>query len=145
MQLVQIRRQWRYLFLVVGPVTGELHWDWIPSMSKEHTLSALLKHRERSDIRTLVWDGAGSHRSKKICSVEGISSIVQPPYSPELNPVETVFKEVRRWTDGRIYESIEEKSAAVDAFLLELASDPSRVKSLCGWKWITEAARDLPT
>ena len=144
-QLIQIRRQWRYLFLVVGPVTGELHWDWIPSMSKEHTLSALLKHIERSDIRTLVWDGAGSHRSKDICSVEGISSIVQPPYSPELNPVETVFKEVRRWTDGRIYESIEEKIAAVDAFLLELASDPSRVKSLCGWKWITEAARDLPT
>lgn len=140
-QPIQIRRQWRYLFLVVGPVTGELHWDWIPSMSKEHTLSALLKHKERSDIRTLVWDGAGSHRSKDIRSIEGISSIVQPPYSPELNPVERVFEEVRRWTDGIVYKSIEEKMAAVDAFLLELASDPSLVKSLCGWKWITEAAR----
>ena len=104
-------------------------------------MSALLKHREESDIRTLVWDGAGSHRSKDIRSVEGIISIVQPSYSPELNPVERVFEEVRRWTEGRVYESMEEKIVAVDSFLHELASDPKRVRSLCGWKWITDAVR----
>ena len=71
-------------------------------MSKENTQEAILKHREQSAIRTLVWDGAGSHRSKDIRSIEGITSIVQPPYSPELNPVERVFEEARRWTDGII-------------------------------------------
>ena len=64
---------------------------------------------------------------------------------PELNPVETVFNDIRRWTEGRIYESKDENIAAVDAFLLKLSSDPSRVKSLCGWKWMTVAARDLST
>lgn len=140
-QPVQIRRQWAYLFLVVGPVSGELYWDWMSKMTTEETVEALLRHRERSSINTLVWDGAGSHRSKDVRSIEGITSIVQPPYSPELNPVERVFEEVRRWTDGKIYESIEEKITAVDAFLHELASDPKRVRSLCGWKWITDAVR----
>ena len=144
-QLVQIRRQWRYLFAAVNPITGELHWTWIDSMSKENTVEALSEIRERSDLRTLVWDGAGSHRSKDVRSVEGIDSIVQPPYSPELNPTERIFQEVRRWTDGRVYESIEEKMSAADDFMRGLASDPRRVKSLCGWKWITEAARGLPT
>ena len=143
-QLVQIRKQWRYLFAAVNPITGELHWTWIDSMSKENTIEALSEIRERSDLRTLVWDGAGSHRSKEVRRVEGISSIVQPPYSPELNPVERIFQEVRRWTDGRVYESIEEKMSAADVFMRGLASDPRRVKSLCGWRWIREAARDLP-
>ena len=52
---------------------------------------------------------------------------------------------MRRWTDSRVYESIQEKMSAADDFMRGLAANPSRVKSLCGWKWIVEAARDLPT
>ena len=144
-QLVQIKRQWRYLFAAVNPITGELFWTWIDSMSKENTVEAVSVIGERSDLRTLVWDGAGSHRSKEVRGIEDITSIVQPPYSPELNPVERLFQEVRRHTDGRVYKSIEEKMSAVDDFMRGLASDPRRVKSLCGWKWITEAVSDLPT
>ncbi|MCY4578119.1 MAG: IS630 family transposase [Chloroflexi bacterium] len=144
-QLTQIRRQWKYLFAAVNPITGALYWNWIDSMSKENTVEALSKIRERSDIRTLVWDGAGSHRSHDVRSIEGIDSITQPPFSPELNPVERLFQEVRRWTDGRVYESIEEKMSVADDFLRGLASDPKRVQSLCGFEWIKKAVRDLPT
>lgn len=144
-QVVQIRRQWRYLFVVVNPITGQLYWAWVDSMSKEHTLEALSEIQEQRDLRTLVWDGAGSHRSKEVREIEGITSIIQPPYSPELNPVERIFQEVRRHTDGRGYESIEEKMSAVDDYIRGLASDPSEVISLCGWEWITKAVRDLPT
>ena len=144
-QLVQIRRQWKYLFAAVNPITGELHWTWIDSMSKENTVEALSEIRERSELRTMVWDGAGSHRSKDVRSIEGVNSIVQPPFSPELNPTERVFQEVRRWTDGRVYESIEEKMSAADDFMRGLASDPKRVQSLCGFEWIKKAVHNLPT
>ena len=50
-----------------------------------------------------------------------------------MNPVERVFEEVRRWVEGRVYGSIEEKVAAVNACLSGLESDPERVKSLVGW------------
>ena len=33
----------------------------------------------------------------------------KPAYSPELNPAEPVFEEVRRWVEGRVYGSVEEK------------------------------------
>jgi transposase len=143
-QLVQIRRHWKYLFAVVNPITGELFWTWIDSMSKENTVAALSEIRKRTDLQTLVWDGAGSHRSKDVVGFDGINSIVQPTFSPELNPVERIFQEVRRWTDGRVYESIEEKMSATDIYMRGLAGDPRRVKSLCGWDWIVEAVRDLP-
>ena len=51
-------------------------------------------------------------------------------YSPELNPAERVFKEVRRWVEGRIQGSMEEKLEAVNAYLRELESDSGRVRSL---------------
>jgi hypothetical protein len=35
------------------------------------------------------------------------------PYSSELNPAKRVFAEVRRWVEGRRYERIEAKKAAV--------------------------------
>ncbi len=70
----------------------------------------------------LVWDGARGHRAEKVERV-GLPTIVQPPYSPELNPAERVFQEVRRWVEGRIYRSIEDKMEAVNAYLRELESD----------------------
>ena len=46
-----------------------------------------------------------------------MTTVVQPAYSPELNPAERVFEEVRRWVEGRVYGSIEEKVEAVNAYL----------------------------
>ena len=64
----------------------------------------------------------------------GMPTIVQPPYSPELNPAERVFQEVRRCVEGRVYEMCGREDEAVDAYLNELESDPGRVRSLTAWK-----------
>ena len=61
-----------------------------------------------------------------------------------MNPAERVFQEVRRWVEGRVYESIEEKVKAVDAYLSELESDPERVRSLAAWDWIEDNVQRLP-
>ena len=101
-------------------------WSWIESMKSVAIAEAVDGLKHHSDIEALVWDGARGHRSEVVRSV-GLPTIVQPPYSPELNPAERVFQEVRRWVEGRVYESLEEKVKAVDAYLSELESDPERV------------------
>ena len=68
-----------------------------------------------------------------------------PPYSPELNPAERVFQEIRRRTEGRVYDTVADKQAAADAYLVRLAADPDRVRRLCGWPWLTDALDRLPT
>jgi hypothetical protein len=52
--------------------------------------------------------------------------------------------QVRRHVEGRIYATLADKVAAVNAFLDELDADPARVRSLCGWDWITAAIASLP-
>ena len=121
-QRLQMVYEWRYLFLVVDGRKGKLYWSWINSMKADM-------------MAAVVWDGAPSHRDKFVRGL-GLPLIGLPPYSPELNPAERVFEEVRRWIEGKVYPSLEDKIAAVAAYLTHLESDPDRVRALCGWDWI---------
>ena len=142
-QRLQLEYEWKYLFLVVDYARGKLEWTWMDSMSSAMVLRAVLSVKRHTDVRALVWDGAGSHRSELVRSVEGVRTILQPAYSPELNPAERVFEEVRRWVEGRVYGSLEEKMAAVNECLSRLESDSERVKSLVSWKWIRRNVQGL--
>ena len=142
-QRVQLVYKWMYLFLVVDVRRGRLLWSWIDSMKSAAIAAAVDGLKHHSDMEALVWDGARGHRGEMVRSV-GLTTIVQPPYSPELNPAERVFQEVRRWVEGRIYGGIEEKMEAVDAYLGELESDPGWVRSLTAWNWIEHSTRRLP-
>ena len=143
-QRVQTVYEWRYLFCVVDGRRGKLLWNWIDSMKSERIAEAVNGLKYGTDVGALVWDGAAGHRSR-LMETAGLPTIVQPAYSPELNPAERVFEEVRRWVEGRVYGSIEEKVEAVNAYLRELESDPRRVRSLAGWDWIGEAVQSLPS
>jgi hypothetical protein len=70
--------------------------------------------------------------------------VEQPAGSPELNPAERIFEELRRLIEGRLYDTIEAKMAAVEAARVSLAADPQRVRRLAGWAWIVESCQAFP-
>jgi len=79
------------------------------------------------------------HEGKAVGEV-GLRRVYQPP----LNPAERVFAEVRRWVEGRRYERIEAKQAAVEAVLRRLEAE-GKVSSLVGWRYIRQALNALPS
>ena len=46
-------------------------------------------------ITALILDGAASHRSENVDVPENITLIGLPPYSPQLNPIENLWKVMR--------------------------------------------------
>lgn len=71
----------------------------------------------------LVWDGHPVHKSRRVAdkveSYEGrLRLYLLPPYSPELNPGEGVWREVKSYRLGRagIFSFAEMKSMALGAF-----------------------------
>jgi hypothetical protein len=94
-------------------------------------------------VKGVVWDHAAFHKAKVVGEV-GLRRIYQPPYSPELNPAERVFEEVRRWVEGRRYERIEAKKAAVEEVLRRLEAE-GKVSSLVGWRYIRQILNALPS
>jgi transposase len=143
-QPLQLVYEWLYLFLAVDVEKGKLHWSWIDSMKADMMAAAVNGLKQQSEVAALVWDGAPSHGDELVRGL-GLPLIKLPPYSPELNPAERVFEEVRRWIEGRVYNSIQDKVGAVDAFLTKLESDPHQVRALTCWGWIDEAIQILPT
>jgi transposase len=125
---------WSYLALAVDGVMGKLWWQWIPNMKKA-SIQMVVETWQKEGVAALVWDRAPSHRAQVVRAV-GLPLIEQPAYSPELNPAERVFEELRRAVEGRVYGSIDKKIAAVEAALEDLAATPERVQSLAGWSWI---------
>jgi transposase len=136
-QRLQLRYQWRYLLAAVDPRVGTLWWGWVASM-KAAELPRLLGWLREQGVEAIVWDSAPSHRDATVRAV-GLPLISLPPYSPELNPAERLFEEVRRQVEGRVYATLDDKADAVDAYLDQLDADPARVRSLCGWDWLTTA------
>lgn len=139
---VQVRSVWRYLALAVDP-TGHLRWRWRARFRKEPIAETIAAWRD-DGVGALVWDSAPSHTAKLVRAV-GRPLVALPPYSPELNPAERVFEELRRAVEGLIYADIGQKMAVVDALLAALAADPARLRRLVGWDWITAALAQLPT
>lgn len=141
-QRLQLAYAWRSLFLAVDGRAGTLHWCWITSLGAEATLAAVGGLRQATDLAALVWDGASSHRDQSVQAL-GLPLISLPPYSPEINPAERIFQELRRATEGRVYATLDDKIAAVEAEFATLDADPVRIRSLAGWAWIEAAVPRL--
>jgi transposase len=142
-QRLQLQYEWRYLFLAVDSRAGKLYWCWNASMAADEVLGAVGGLQEIGAVSALIWDGAPSHRDEDVRGL-GLTLIGLPPYSPELNPAERVFEELRRATEGKVYATLDEKAAAVEGRLRELEADPERVRSLADWDWIKDAVNRLP-
>jgi transposase len=138
-QRVQVEYRWRYLLLAVAPLTGEVRWAWIDRMRQEYLRPVLAAW----ELAGVVWDGAPSHKGKQIAELE-TTRIALPSYSPELNPAERVFEEIRARVEGAVYASLDVKQAEAERYLQELQDHPERVKQLCRWAWIDAALTRLP-
>ena len=140
-QKVQLERQWAYLALAVDVRTGTLTWCWMENMKGE-SIAQALRQWQAEGIEAVVWDGARGHRAQ-VVQEAGVTRIQQPPYSPELNPVERVFLEIRRQVEGQVYDTLKAKKRTVEAVLEDLAAHPQKVKRLTCWSWIADAFQNL--
>ncbi len=138
-QRMQIVFHWSYLVLAVDVLRGELHWGWSQGMKQQQLVPIL----EQWPMDGVVWDGASSHRGKLMGQV-GFARILLPAYSPELNPAERVFEEVRRQVEGRVYPSLRAKKDSIDHLLRQLKADKTRLERLIRWDWVQQAMVQLP-
>lgn len=80
-------------------------------------------------------DGAGWHKSDKLIFPENIRIIIQPAYSPELNPIEKLWQYIKDHTiKNRIFKTLRELEDKVCKFVQTLT--PDIIKSVCGVNYI---------
>jgi transposase len=141
-QKLELKYEWRYLTLAVDVMQGQLRWKWTPNMKKE-TVREVVEEWQGTGVEALVWDRAPGHGAKIVAAV-GLPLVKQPPASPELNPAERVFEELRREVEGEVYGTIENKMRVVEQEPEAMAASPERVQRLTGWSWIHDTLARLP-
>lgn len=131
----------RYLFSAVSPLTGEsFHLTSIAGFDSDAAYVFLteLKKQHLYEMVILVWDNAPCHRPQIHREIEGLIILFLPPYSPELNPTERFFEELRKATANQIFKTIEDQEVAIEAKLNALTGDVEAMKQLLGYDWILE-------
>jgi putative transposase len=91
-------REYRYAFGVVEPQTGESFFLVLPSCNTMcmNIFLAELSKAYSDDYILLGADGASWHRSKGLVIPDNIEIFQLPPYTPEMNPIEQIWKEIRK-------------------------------------------------
>ena len=91
-------REYRYAYGAVEPLTGESCFLIMPYCNTE-CMNLFLKElsaQYSEDMILLCCDGAAWHTSKTLQVPENIVLFFLPPYTPEMNPIEQIWKEIRK-------------------------------------------------
>ncbi len=91
-------REYRYAYGAVEPYTGNSFFLVMP-YSNTDCMNVFLRELSKEypdDIILLACDGAAWHKSKTLVVPENIRIFHIPPATPEMNPIEQIWKEIRK-------------------------------------------------
>ena len=91
-------REYRYAYGAVEPLTGESCFLILPYCNTEcmNVFLKELSEQYSEDMIMLCCDGAAWHKAGFLCIPENVELFFLPPYTPEMNPIEQIWKELRR-------------------------------------------------
>jgi transposase len=129
----QIVREYIYVYAVVDPKNGKMTSLILPSANTA-MMNLFLQHVSRTFSKyflVIQVDQAGWHSSQDLIIPENIRLIAQPVYSPELNPIEHIWEEIREKAfSNRIFASLD---AVIDTLcdqLLRLEDNSALLHSM---------------
>lgn len=135
--IVAEQYRWVWVYVAVEPARGTCHVLLLPHVNGNWLQLYLQSLREVTgeDELAVVMDNAPSHKNRAVEWPVGITPLYLPPYSPELNPAEQVFRMLRQWLANRIFATEEELQAALIAALHTFWDDPQVVIRLTHYPW----------
>lgn len=140
---IALIREYTYAYAAVAPADGTLDWMLAAKMDTL-TMGAFLRHvsrRHPDEFVVMVLDGAPSHRASFLHVPKNMKLLRLPPYSPELNPAERLWEELReKEFANTVFDSLGAAIAQAARGLHRLEQYPAALQSLTGWQWILRSS-----
>ena len=135
----QIVGEYTYAFGAVSPHDGTLDSLVLPMVTAE-AMSIFLgevAQRHPEEFILMFLDGAGWHRANELAVPKNMRLEALPPYSPQLNPVEHIWDEIReKWFANEVFNSLGAVEDRLVEALVALENDRELVASTTGCDWI---------
>lgn len=132
-------REFTYVYGAVSPNEGTHDYRICEKMNTDEMGVFLeqVSHNYPDDYILMVVDGASSHKAKALAIPDNISLITLPPYSPQLNPQENVWDEIREKNfPNRVYDTMAAVRAKLEEGLKKFSEATAGIASLTGWPWV---------
>jgi hypothetical protein len=138
----QMVREYTYIYGAVSPIDGKTDFLVLPFMDAK-CMNVFIKEvskRYKDEFVLFVCDGAPCHKEGVLKIPKNMMILKLPPYSPQLNPMENIWEEMReKFFHNLVFDSMQ----AVENRLIEAAvfyeSNPSITKSISHWEWIVNS------
>ena len=131
-------REYRYAFGAVEPLTGEgffLIMPYCNTVCMNVFLAELSKEYANDDI-ILVCDGASWHKSTAMVIPDNITIVNIPPYTPEMNPIEQIWRELRtKGFKNEVFQTLEKVVDRLCQTINNLSSET--ISSITRRSWIS--------
>jgi len=128
-------RQYVYAYAAASPRDGLIDWMLggkmdTPSMG---AFLRLVSERHPEEFVVMVIDGAPSHRAEHLQVPKNMVLVRLPPYSPELNPVEHLWDELReKEFANRVFDTLGAAILQAACGLKQMEDKPDSVQSTLG-------------
>ena len=132
-------REFTCVYGAVSPLEGDFEHRLCEKMNTGQMGGFLQQVSDQypDDDILMIVDGASSHKAKALAVPANIALIPLPRSSPQLNPQENVWDEIREKNfPNRVDASMEAVRQQLTAGLAAFANSPSSVTSLTAWPWI---------
>jgi transposase len=121
-----------YLFGAFSPITGCSHLLEMPHCNS-NTFQHFLEYtalQNQQEFKIMILDNGAFHHAKKLNIPDNIALLFLPPYSPELNPAEKMWRHFKDRISMIAYNNIEMLQDKISAIIKNLTVE--NVKSICG-------------
>ena len=140
---IDYQYDWFYLYGAAEPTTGEAFFLQLPRLTADCFQLFLNQFSlAYSDSLNLVLlDNGRFHRAKSLVIPENVVLIFLPAYSPELNPIERLWQDIKANLPLKTCESLEEMEQQVSEILIKYPK--TKIQSLTSFSYFVHAANAL--
>ena len=110
---------WLYLYGAVEPLTGERFFLELPRLTGEcfQIFINQLLATFPNTLNLMVLDNGRFHHAKSLVIPDNVVLIFLPPYSPELNPIERLWQDIKQKLFSRTYQTLDQMQQKLSTIL----------------------------
>jgi len=139
----QQKYEWGYVYGALDVLQGGAQFCYMPTVNLELTQTFLsqIAQSDKDAEHVVIWDQAGFHHrpgDKRL--PERIHLLPLPPYSPELNPIEKLWDQMKDRIANRVFATLDDIEGALSDALRPFWENSTPARSLVGTGWLHHSA-----
>jgi transposase len=141
--LMQYQFENFYVYGAVAPTTGESFFLELPQLNAANFqifLDEFADHYQDT-VNIVLMDNGSCHKAKGLIIPDNVVCLFMPPYSPELNPIERLWRDMKDQLAWVLAAQIEELEHRVEIIIRQYSK--ATLQSLTAYAYFVQAVNAL--